>query len=227
MRITMFKFQHTAPTPIALPLALALTLVALTLTLLFPNPARAQDELPGGMTAQELNEAQLRVFEASQPGEEHALIATLAGEWSQVIRLQPAHGAEILTFEGTSTNRMVLGGRFLMIESTLRVPGAEAASLGFLGFDRRTEEFTLLSMDEVGTYWVTGRGTADESGRVITMSGEDYDPIMDHTQEYDFVYRLIDDDKFVFEIWFKDDLHTQGGDPLKMIEITSTRAESN
>lgn len=215
----MSKFQRTAPTPLLFTLTLVLALV-------LPAAATAQDELPGGLTAQELNEVQLRSFEASQPGEEHALIATMAGEWHQVVRLQPAPGAELLTFEGTSTNRMILGGRFLMLESTLQVPGAEAAGLGFLGFDRRTEEFTTLSLDEVGTYWVTGRGTADESGRVITMSGEDFDPIMDHLQEYDFVYRLIDDDQFVFEIWFKDELHTQGGDPLKMIEITYTRAES-
>lgn len=220
MRITMFKSQHAAPTPILFTMTLVLALLA-------PGSATAQDELPGGMTAQELNEAQLRSFEASQPGEEHALIATLAGEWSQVVRLQPAPGAEILTFEGTSTNRMVLGGRFLMSESTLLVPGAEAAGIGFLGFDRRTEEFITLGLDEVGTYWVSGRGTADESGRVITMSGEDFDPIMEHTQEYDFVYRLIDDDQFVFEIWFKDDLHTQGGGPFKMIEITYTRTESH
>lgn len=208
-------------------LAPVLLVLALGLALGLPISATAQDELPGGMTSQELNAAQLRMFEASQPGEEHALIATLAGEWDQVVRLQPAPGAEILTFEGTSSNRMVLGGRFLMSESTLHVPGAEAAGIGFLGFDRRTEEFITLGLDEVGTYWVSGRGTADESGRVITMSGDDFDPIMNHLQEYDFVYRLLDDDHFVFEIWFKDDLHTQGGDPLKMIEITYTRAGSN
>lgn len=210
----MFRHQALPLCPILLALALVV-------------PAAAQDELPGGMTAQELNEAQGRMFEAAQPGEEHALIATLAGEWNQVVRLQPAPGADIVTFEGTASTRMILGGRFLMVESTLLVPGAEAADMRFLGFDRRTEEFTTIAMDEVGTYWVTARGTADETGRVITMSGEDYDPIMDHIQEYDIVYRLGDDDNFVMEIWFKDEMHTRGGDPLKMIEITYTRASSN
>lgn len=185
-------------------------------------PAAAQD-LPEGMTARELADIQRRMAAAAQPGEEHALMATLAGEWDQVLRLTPAPGAAVMTMEGTASSKMILGGRFLQTESTLHLPGMEGGSLSLLGFDRRSEEFNTIGMDTEGTYWVTAKGTYDEDTRTITMSGEDYDPIFGHLQEYDFRTRFVDDDTYVSEIWFKDAVHTRGGPPFMMIEITSTR----
>ncbi len=43
------------------------------------------------------------------------------------------------------------------------------------------------------------------------------------SKEYDFRIRFVDDDTYVTEIWFKDAVHTRGGPPFMMIEITSTR----
>ena len=185
-------------------------------------PTAAQ-ELPEGMTAAELAGIQRRMAAAAQPGEEHALMATLVGEWHQVLRLTPAPGADVMTMEGTATSEMILGGRFLKTESDLHLPGKEGGSLSILGFDRRSDEFNTIGMDTEGTYWVTAKGTYDEETRTITMSGEDYDPIFGHLQEYDFKTRFVDEDTYVMEIWFKDAVHTRGGPPFMMIEITSTR----
>ena len=186
-------------------------------------PAGAQVQLPEGMTAQELADIQRRMAAAAQPGEEHALMAALAGEWHQILRLTPAPGADVMTMEGTANNEMILGGRFLKTESDLHLPGVEGGSLSLLGFDRRSEEFNNIGMDTEGTYWVTAKGTYDQEARTITMSGEDYDPIFGHVQEYDFKIRFVDEDTYVTEIWFKDPVHTRGGPPFMMIEITSTR----
>ena len=195
----------------------------LGLAVLGQLPAGAQVQLPEDMTAEQLADIQRRIAEAAQPGDEHALLATLAGEWHQVLKLRPAPGADVMTMEGTATSEMILGGRFLKTESSLHLPGVEGGSLSFLGFDRRSGEFTTIGMDTEGTYWVTAKGTVGERDEFITMSGEDYDPIFGHLQEYDFKIRFVDADTYITEIWFKDRLHTRDGPPFMMIEITSTR----
>ena len=204
------------------PLARGLFLL-FGLAVLGQLPAAAQVELPEGMTADELADIQRRMAAAAQPGEEHALMATLVGGWHQVLKLTPAPGADVMTMEGTATNEMILGGRFLKTESDVVLPGAEGGSMSLLGFDRRSDEFNTIGMDTGGTYWVTAKGKYDEQTRTITMSGEDYDAIFDGIQEYDFRIRLVDDDTYVTEIWFKDSVHTRGGPPFMMVEITSTR----
>ena len=62
-------------------------LLLLGLAVLTHLPAGAQ-VLPGEMTAEELADLQRRIAEAAQPADEHALLATLAGEWQQVLNLQ-------------------------------------------------------------------------------------------------------------------------------------------
>ena len=201
----------------------ALRHIALALALLAPSPPVAAQDLPPGMTAEELADIQRRMREAAQLGEEHAMLAALAGEWDEVLTMWPSPGADAMVTEGTASAHMILDGRFLWLESTVSLPGQEAGSVILMGFDRRGGEFTSLGMDASASYWVTGLGTYDESTRAITMSGTDYQPIIGHVQEYDFVMRLVDQSTFVWEIWFRDEMHTRGGAPHKMVEITFNR----
>ena len=92
-----------------------------------------------------------------------------------------------------------------------------------LGFDRRSGEYTLIGLDTSGTYWVAARGPANESGDGAVLSGEDYDAVFEHMQLYDFVLAWPDDDTFRIQIIFKDEIHTGGGPPFKMVETVSRR----
>ena len=112
--------MRTITRPQARVLSLLLGLAALG-----QLPAGAQVQLPEDMTAEQLADIRRRIAEAAQPGDEHALLATLAGEWHQVLKLRPAPGADVMTMEGTATNEMILGGRFLKTESNLHLPGVE------------------------------------------------------------------------------------------------------
>jgi len=197
--------------------------ITLALTLLAPSPLVATQEPPPGMTAQELSDIQRRMREAAELGEGHALLRSLAGEWEELLKLWPSPGAEAMITEGRASAHMILDGRFLWLESNVSLPGQETGSVILMGFDGRSGEFTTLGMDASATYWVTGRGTYDQSVRTITMSGTDYQPIIGHVQEYDFVLRLVDESTFVWEVWFKDEMHTRGGAPHKMVEITFNR----
>ena len=74
-----------------------------------------------------------------------------------------------------------------------------------LGFDRRHGEYTIVAMDDSGTYWVTARGTRD--GSVIAMYGEDEDPVMRSMgldKEFMFVVRLVSAHAVAIDIRFLD-----------------------
>jgi hypothetical protein len=165
--------------------------------------------------------------DAAQPAAEHRELAALAGRWNLQVTYN-AGGGKTMTATGTAENRMVLGGRFLISESTSSVPaGAPAGmkaidSMRIYGFDRRTSTFTIVELDSMGTYWVTAAGTKKEAGMIV-MSGETLD---DHggtreMRQYDMVLRVIDRDTYAAEVVFK----FANRAPVKLVEILHTRVK--
>lgn len=162
-----------------------------------------------------------RVRALSQPGPEHTVLSGLSGTWDQEIRVWPEPGGEAMTSKGVGTAKMMLGGRFLEIRSVTDMFGVQGESISIIGFDRRHEEFTILGLDTFGTYWVAAAGAV--VGDTIVMRGRDTDPVIGHTQEYEFRVHVRDADTWTLEIVFLDEMHTRGKGPFRMVEIVSRR----
>jgi len=187
-----------------------------------PRPAQAAPQRP---SPEQLQELMARAMAAAQPGPEHQRLARMQGNWDVEIKMWPAPGAAPVTMTGSSESQMILGDRFLMQTLDIADTDPTGEQVSIIGFDRRSDDYIIMGMDTVGTYWVTARGPADESGDRAVLSGEDYDAIFEGTQIYDFVLSWPDEDTFVVEIIFKDDFHTEGGPPFKMVEVTSRRRQ--
>jgi hypothetical protein len=164
-------------------------------------------------------------MELAQPGPEHDLLMKMVGTWDQTIKLWAQPGAEPAVVTGSLKVEPILGGRFVKADFVAGEGMMTTEGLQILGFDRRKKEYTIVGYDTWGTYYVTAAGPYDEKTSTITMHGEDYDPIFEGTQIYDMLFRFVNDDTFVHEIIFKDSVHTQGGPPFKMLEVTSTRSQ--
>ncbi len=204
-----------APTRLAL---LSATVTVLLAVVLGPAVAMAQ-ELPAG---EELEAMVAKSLELAAPGPEHVRFERMVGTWDAHMTLWSQPGAEPIVVEGTTESELILGGRYLLQSTVLPEGYFAGESITILGFDRRSGEYTLIGLDTVGTYWVTAQGPAS-GDREAVLSGEDFDPVFDGTQEYDFVLRWQDDNTFVTRIIFKDAVHTRGGDPFKMVEIVARR----
>lgn len=178
------------------------------------------DTPPEGADQREL---MMQYLQLAQPGPEHERLAVYAGSWDVEMTLWLQPGAEPMVIQGTATTRMVVGGRFLMHET--RSEDGTMESMGILGFDRRSGQYQVMGMDNSGTYFVTAAGPWDEETGTAVLSGEDVDPIMQFTQRYDFVYHFVSADEYRIEVIFKDEMHTRGGEPFKMVEVTYRRAE--
>lgn len=179
-------------------------------------PQRPSDE--------QMAELVRRHAEAAQPGPQHERLARMTGAWNVELTMWPEPGADPTKATGTGRAEMILGDRFLMLSMDLADTNPAGERVSIIGFDRRSDEYTILGMDTSGTYWVTARGPADGSGQRAVLSGEDHDAIFDFVQQYDFILSWPDEDTFVVEIVFKDEVHTRGGPPFKMVEVTARRS---
>ena len=173
------------------------------------------------------SEAQMRAMLAkTQPTTQHQELAALVGRWDQEVTYRMG-GGQTTTIKGTSVNRMILGGRFLVSESTSAPPpGAPAGSametMRIYGFDRRTSQYTIIELDSMGTYWVSAAGNKKEASTIL-MSGESLD---DHggapeMRKFDMVLRVIDPDTYVTEVIFK----FPGRPDLKLVETLHRRVK--
>lgn len=227
--------RHTHPL-----LAVLLLLGSLSVFPVFARPVAAQvaqDEPAGEAPAAEpgepefpmpeMTEEEKKMFEQAMaiagPGPEHEVLQRLAGSWDLTVRIWPSPGAAPIESVGTGEARLILGDRFLEWRSSSSDGPLSSEGLTILGFDRRHGRYTQVSYDTWATYYVSAAGGWNDQGDALVLSGEDYDPVMQQNQVYDFVYRFPDDDTWVTEIVFKDSAHTQGKGPHKMVEITGSR----
>jgi hypothetical protein len=200
-------------------LALALILLVVFLA----RPSLSAQEMPDSLEMQKQQEMMAEYMQLAQPGEEHQFLAKYAGNWDMEVKFWMTPDTEPMVSAGTGEATMILGGRFLWLETQTGQGMSAMESLWILGFDRRYKEFTAVGMDTFGTYYITAQGTMDRETNVLTLSGTDDDPIAGFTQVYDFVFRFENDDKYVIEMIFKNKEMTGGADSFKMGEITFTR----
>jgi hypothetical protein len=160
----------------------------------------------------------------ASPGPEHEQLAARTGDWKLTIRMFA--GAQPTEMTGTATNEMLVGGRFH--QSTYKAAGAGFETEGVLttGFDRRHGEYTMILMDNFGTYFVTARGKPPAEGEELKLVGKDDDPQMTAlglTKEFAFVLREIDDNHYTVEVRFID-TRTAARKEIKFMEYEYERA---
>jgi len=171
---------------------------------------------PEGLDMQALMEA----MRLAQPGPEHEELATRAGEWTTDVSVRMAPGGPVQTQTATASSKMILGGRFLEVVSDGDFMGQPFESRSILDFDRRRGEYTIIGLDTLGTYWVTGRGKRGEDG-VIRMHGEDDDPM--GKQVYTFEYEILGPDENEYRVVFHRIGETVYEDGFTMVSVRSKR----
>src|SRR5262245_2232521 len=108
------------------------------------------------------------------PGEEHARLKTLAGEYTARVVCTGFDGKETVT-EGTSSFAAVLGDRFLRQEAHGTFDGKPFEGRGVIGYDNAKKKWVSAWVDTVGTGILCGEGEEKEKGKVwefkATMEG--------------------------------------------------------
>jgi len=155
------------------------------------------------------------------PGPPHQELSALAGTWTTRTRVWESPDAKPLEFPGSAEYRMILGGRFLQLESRSLVNGAESRGLGIYGYDAIKEKYSFYFIHDGDTQALVGLGDRDSTSGAITfavamdmpVSGERAKPIR-------AVLRRVSAGRHVFEMFQKylDDRE------WKVLEIAYDRA---
>lgn len=137
----------------------------------------------------------------AQPGEQHELIAAMAGDWTFSGKMWMDPGAPPMEMSGTSSNKMILGGRFLMQEVKSEYQGAEFNGLGLVGFDRVTDKLQSVWIDNTGTAMLVTSGTCDTKAKVLTSYGSFKDPMKGEMQKIKSVTQMNGPDEIKDEMF--------------------------
>ena len=142
---------HTASERRRRALALLLVLaaaVALPAGADEPRPA-AQAPPPPAAPAAGVEDEIVRYMAVSRPGAEHRWLDPLVGSWTVDLRWQLAGQAETRA-TGTSENRWILDGRFLLCESTAGEGPSRIDATTIYGFDNRQKTHFATRHEQPG-----------------------------------------------------------------------------
>ncbi len=196
----------------------------LTCAFLLAAPLIAQEKKSEQPPAGEDETA--RMMEAwakiATPGEHHAHLKPLEGKWTVTGKQRMSPEAPWSDHNGACEARWVLGGRFLQQNYTgqAMIPEMpEFEGLGIFGYDNAKQKYTCVWMDNYGTMTMTGEGTCDASGKVITLKFEFDDPFTGSKSWLKSVYRIDGPDKYTMEMHQP----TPDGKEFKSLELVHRR----
>jgi hypothetical protein len=161
-------------------------------------------------------EAMMKAYlELAKPGEAHAKLAEMAGDWNYVMLSyeDPEHPMEIT---GTATMNMVMDGRYLRQETEGMMMGSPFTGVGVTGYNNITKEYESIWYDNMGTGIMKSVGHAE--GDVVVMHSEYVDPMTHKSMDVKTVSKMVNKDEQTFT-WYNVDGETE----VKAFEITYTR----
>jgi hypothetical protein len=169
------------------------------------------------MSAQEQADMQ-KMMAAATPGEPHKKLATMVGTWDATVTMWTAAGAPPMTSTGVSTNKAVLGGRFIEEEFNGNFMGAPFSGVGYTGYDNVTKQYVGTWMDTMSTGVMSSTGK-DDGANAMSFAATMSDPTTGKVTKATNKVTIVSKDKHVMETWGPG----KDGKNFKMMEITYTR----
>ncbi len=125
---------------------------------------------PGDMGMPDMSAMMEMMKKAAEPGDMHALLAKMAGDWKMTSKFWMMPGAPPEVSKGVSHNRMVLGGRQLLTEVDVDMEfmgeKMKFAGIGMLGYDKFSKQFQSVWCDTMGTAQMIQTGTLNDDGNI-------------------------------------------------------------
>ena len=193
---------------------------AICATILVSAGLLAQDTKPSKPTPEQMQEMMQQAWmEYMTPGEEHKQLAKRAGKWNFQGKMWYGPGMPAADFDGTSSIKSVMGGRYLFEEVKSEVEGMEFLGFGIGGFDNLTKQYVGTWLDNMGTGIIRMKGTASGDGKIVNYTGEHPALLAGRYKITRTVETITDDDNFVISMYDT----SPDGQEFKMMEMIYTR----
>lgn len=169
-------------------MAMTIRCLAVAMVVLAAGASLAQEGAAPSAEQQAMMEAYQR---AATPGEQHASLAKMAGEYTLKIKMFGEPGTEPQVSTGTASRRMILGGRYLEETVHAMMMGEHFEGIGLTGYDNVTGSWWGTWVDTMSTGMMISRGDWDEAAGVGTFVGEYPDAMTGGVQKARTVTRRL------------------------------------
>ena len=161
------------------------------------------------------------MMKAATPGEAHKKLASMVGTWNTKVTMWMAPGAPPQVSTGISTNKKVLGGRYVQESFNGTFMGQPFSGIGYTGYDNVTGQYIGTWMDTASTAMMNSTGKAEDD-KTFTFSSTMPDPLTKKQVDFTTKMTVTDKNHHMMEMWGP----APDGTQYKMMEINYTRKKS-
>ncbi|HXH75990.1 MAG TPA: DUF1579 domain-containing protein [Bacteriovoracaceae bacterium] len=193
--------------------------IYLTLFSAFSSFAFAEDKVQADPKKAEMMKKHM---EYSTPGEEHKILADLAGNWNYTSRWWESPESKPEESKGSSKMKMILSGRFLQQDFKGKAMGQPFEGMGIIGYDKLKKEFNSIWLDSMGTGIMKAAGSYDQGTKTLSEKGQFTCPMNESgTAEYRAEWKMNDKNNTTYTMYSKG--MTGEGPEFKTMEIIYKR----
>jgi hypothetical protein len=142
-----------------------------------------------------------KMMKAATPGPQHEMLKKMAGEWNTTVKFLADPTQPMQESQGSSTITSLMDGRYCQEVATGQMMGQPFSGMGITGYDNVMGKYVWSWIDNMGTGIMSGTGTANASGKVITWSGTMMDPVTGKPNKERMVTTIADDNHYTFEMY--------------------------
>lgn len=167
---------------------------------------------------EEASEADMmaQMMKEGMPGPHHKHLKAMEGEWTTKGTFMMESGS--VTSEGTSSNKMVNGGRFLECDYSAPFMGAPFSGKAVMGHNNPKKQFEMIWYDTMSSGIDVKTGTCSDDGKTITFNGHWDGPM--GKLPVRMVFQINGPDSYTMSSYT-----TMQGQEIKDMEIVYTRKE--
>ena len=159
-------------------------------------------------------------MEYATPGEPHKMLAKSSGTWTGEVTMWMSPNAKPSISTSTSTNKMVMDGRYQLSEFQGNFMGMPFLGMSTTAYDNAKKVFVSTWIDNMGTGIMKMEGPWDEATKSTTLTGKVVEPFSGRECDFKEVYKIIDDNNQLMEMYGPD---PKTGKQFKTMEIKLTR----
>jgi len=191
-----------------------------------PTSAISPPKTGGQPSAAEMQQMMAQMMELAKPGENHKLLAQLAGDWTYTVKMWMDPSAAATESKGTATRKAIMDGRFCTSEHSgkFQMPGPDGkmtdmnfTGMAIEGYDNVKKKFVSAWIDNMGTMILMSEGSWDPTAKAFTYRAN-CEMMPGMTMKIREVIKVVDADHHNFE-WYED----RGAGETKTMEISYTR----
>jgi hypothetical protein len=192
-------------------------------------PKDAKPATAASSGAAQPNEADMmaKMMELGKPGENHKLLADMAGNWNYQVKFWMVPGMPAHESSGTAVRKSIMDGRYSVMDVSGKIPmpgpdgkmtAADFKGMSLDAYDNVKGKFVSTWIDNMGTGVAMSEGTYDPATKTFTYFGEmEMMPGMKTKTRQ--TTKMPDKDHLLME-WFE---AAGGGPEAKTMEINYTR----